>query len=417
MENPTAPSSIKPKISFSRLDKYSQCPRQYHWIYVLGNERPDSDVLSYGRNVHKLIELMCREVMLDGNGARIDIDPPEIDAWFEGKRKELMLEPHERWRLHRVAEFLIDKEFTLTDIEQEFFIELDEAILTGKPDHRCMNKQGELIILDWKSGRRTYTREEAEDSLQLKIYAWYLIKTYGLPTLRGMWYWREGGHTDPLVPWEEADFENNELKPLVHDLVTAKEFPPKLNCNCGYCPIKMTCPVKDDIEIFTYGQCKDREKLWKARAVELRPIIDGKMEQIKECELKISKTGIPLETISFIEDAYRYVLSMGTESVIDMDALFQQFVPAMDGIIKLLTDYHKTYQILVERDPNVSGEIEMSIEQLKSLPGQLNVLKQIVEPVKKQAKELGVVLPIKEEKPSTKLTYSNVNKPKKGEKK
>lgn len=42
--------------SYSALDTFKTCPRQYHWKYVLKNKEPDSDAIIYGNQVHKAFE-------------------------------------------------------------------------------------------------------------------------------------------------------------------------------------------------------------------------------------------------------------------------------------------------------------------------------------------------------------------------
>jgi len=42
--------------SYSALDTFKTCPRQYHWKYVLKNKEPDSQAIIYGNEVHKAFE-------------------------------------------------------------------------------------------------------------------------------------------------------------------------------------------------------------------------------------------------------------------------------------------------------------------------------------------------------------------------
>lgn len=388
----TTAAMATPDISFTRLKTFRQCPKLYEHIYIEGNERADNENMAYGRKVHKLLEMMCRNLLLNETGVRRQIDPAELEEWYDKVRGDIGLEEFEKWRLLKVAEFLSDKDFSTGDIEVE--ITLDIGLpnkVKGIIDLRCFDKEGNLLIIDWKTIKRSVDEDEIADDLQLKIYAHLMAEHYkDMPWLkieRGLWFWRYGGFVS--VPWEPENFAE-ELKQYVTTLIDTKEFTYQINSYCASCPILTKCKANDEITVYTYGHCKDRAKWWDAKAKDVRVKCEAKFEEIEED--------------FYIEDGYRYKLTETNETSTDMAMLF-----SMQGIDPAaILEMANAMQAMVDPGSPAAVQLESMIDQLKDMKAAIDKLTPLLSIGKKVAKAAGIDLPLKDEGKSPRLTYTKV---------
>jgi len=387
----TDKNSATTELSFTRISKFLQCPALYKYIYIDGKERPDNQALEYGRKIHNLIQRLSLEVILDEEGNKRDTDPNEIQEWFnEIKGDYEFLEPEkEYWRLVRVAEYLQAQDFGRDDVEKKLHADTPEAPLVGTLDNLHFHDDGTVVILDYKTSRQTIDAAEIEADLQLNIYAYLISKIYkDIPNLRikiGVWFWRYGGHE--LVDWENQNFEET-LNKKVSECVNATDFPYKINQYCGFCPMLSTCGAKDDLPNKTYGSCKDREKYWKAKAGECRKPVEDKFDVI--------------EGDAFEEDGYRYKMTEEDASEVDNKAMFEMILPDFESVIIALKNLKDKFE---ESNPQYAAEFEHALEKFRDYDKAVETLTAIVKPVKKEAKALGIDLPVGETKKKFKLSY------------
>jgi len=384
-------------MSFTRMSKFIQCPALYKYIYIDKGERPDSIALDYGRKVHALLKLFCRQVMLDANGLKQEPDPAQVDEWYDSVGMELGLKEHvlEKWRLRKVAEFLIDKDFGIADIEKKIETEINGKKITGIIDLLCFTQDGEMLIIDWKTVKQTIDADEIDGDLQLSIYAWLVSQEYkNVPELRikkGLWFWRYGGHT--FVPWDKTDFEET-IRSNMEKIAAETVFDPRINQFCKWCPLLFNCKVKDEVAgNASYGQCKNRAKLWEGKAKAIRPEVEEKLNNIEEDY--------------YIEDNYRYKISEKTNKEYDMDALFNNYAIDPKQLIENIKDLEK----IVTGSPIETAfreHAELIKETLQVAMEETEKLKKILKPVKKCADAEGIDLPIANEKKVPVLSYKEL---------
>ncbi len=202
----------RPRLSFSRLDSYSQCPFNYYCKYVLGLK--DDSRIVFGANdvgsfVHKIMEEFLRYVVESGrpfedisDGESAEIADRVIAEYLrqicrgEPDNKIVNLAARMR-KLVLVVIRNVKNEFAQSEFKPRFFeldiadrgllepfeVELsdnDKISLNGQVDRvDVLNKDGKTYVrvVDYKSSKKTIKAEDIEDgnNLQMLIYLFALI--------------------------------------------------------------------------------------------------------------------------------------------------------------------------------------------------------------------------------------------------
>lgn len=202
----------RPRLSFSRLDSYSQCPFNYYCKYVLGLK--DDSRIVFGANdvgsfVHKIMEEFLRYVVSCGRPFEEISDEESAniaDRVIAEYIKEICRgEPDNKivnlaTRLRRLVLVVIrnvKNEFAQSEFKPRFFefdianrnllepfaVELsdnDKIYLNGVVDRvDVLNKDGKTYVrvVDYKSSKKTIKTQDIEDgnNLQMLIYLFALI--------------------------------------------------------------------------------------------------------------------------------------------------------------------------------------------------------------------------------------------------
>ncbi|QBI18261.1 PD-(D/E)XK nuclease family protein [Egibacter rhizosphaerae] len=250
------------RLSFSRVDTYRRCPRQYRYAYIDKLPQPPSPHLSFGSSVHGALERWWDRKLPD---------PPPLeellqalyDAWdttgFAGMEREEQL----RWYTHardvlarhhaRFAEHYVPP----VAVEQWFEVPLpDDIVVVGSIDLVVPTGAGTdassgaasngLGIIDWKTNRRAKTREQVAGDLQLAIYALAARHLWGHdPDWVALDFVVPGMRV--TVPREEIDVDAAVAK--VRETaarIRSEAFEPQPSRLCAWCDFRTECPAGGD---------------------------------------------------------------------------------------------------------------------------------------------------------------------------
>jgi len=237
-------------ISHSKRDYYKLCPFKFEKKYVEKMVLEDfSDVspMNYGSYIHKIFE----------NG--VDKSLPELlelsklyrDTWkfdksFDKKTKKC---------LENFVE--LNKKLTKT-LSTEFSYEIllcekSNINHNGIIDRIVEGKNGGLLVIDYKTGKREKTRVELITDTQLMGYTLAVHKMYQVPInkIRVAHYYPITNHLVD-VQYGEPQISKfiREVISDVWDIRKKKkgEFPPIINKFCNNCNYKPICPKHNDNE-------------------------------------------------------------------------------------------------------------------------------------------------------------------------
>ena len=242
------------KMSYSRFEVYDQCPKKFWYKHVLNilPENQKSPTLYKGNFFHKIVDDSAKRKM---NGqhdtleqlkkiAKSKWNPREYIGYSEQRENqdrktvEEIVEEYHKW----------DKQNpnTIVGAEIDMDIKIGKYIIDGKIDRVEQDKDGEYVIVDYKTGGKNKEITNLNESLQLNIYAMGLKakKKFGkLPKLISYFYPEKEGQQIFSYEVNQTDIDNTKRK-LEEFLksIDDGEFgaDPDMK-KCGWCDYKDLC--------------------------------------------------------------------------------------------------------------------------------------------------------------------------------
>jgi CRISPR/Cas system-associated exonuclease Cas4 (RecB family) len=157
-------------FSKSRIGCYKACPKHYELQYVrqITAEEPHNDDVQYGSWIHKVLELYNPELGNEKQVARLfrDFDirsKPFRDSMPETFKNAINF-TKDFWKYPRHTE----ENITYQD---------DNVSIRGVIDLRLERKDGEMMIVDYKSAKAPAKERHA---YQMKMYAFMVSEAYNI---------------------------------------------------------------------------------------------------------------------------------------------------------------------------------------------------------------------------------------------
>jgi RecB family exonuclease len=237
------------RLSFSRIDTYRTCPRQFRYAYIDRLPGVPGPHLSFGSSIHGALEAFydrklpacpTEEELLgalyacwDTSGFR-DLPREEQLAYYRHAQDVLR-------RFHR----RVAPTYRLP-VATEAWFELPigyEAVVVGSIDRVDVDDDGDLHVIDYKTNRKAKPRERVAGSLQLAIYALACRHLYGaLPATVALDFVVPGVVVS--VARDELDLEGARQAILdTAAAVRAERFEPVPNRLCDWCDFRAICPA------------------------------------------------------------------------------------------------------------------------------------------------------------------------------
>ena len=250
----------------SRLTSWVDCPRRYRMTY-LDRPRPKPGPPwahnSLGASMHNALagwwRLPRRERTVAAVGTLVD------DAWLaDGFRDDVQASgwrAHARALVRRYVEGL-DPDREPVGIERTLAVKTERLALSGRVD-RLDDRDGELVVVDYKTGRRPLSGDDARGSLALALYALAAAATLRRRCVRVELHHLPTGdvhvfeHTDASLRRQLGRAEqiadeavragrsaqSSAPAPAEAGPTTDGElFPPRPGSQCGWCDLRAHCP-------------------------------------------------------------------------------------------------------------------------------------------------------------------------------
>ena len=225
------------RYSFSRIDTYKKCPKQYYYRYIKkvpeGQKNP---ALKRGSDIHEILESHNTE---------------KYDIIFNSKDSEI-----QNVALNFINSEL-GKEILSRNSLREFELFLDsnyepcekkDAIFVGYIDRINTTENG-LELIDYKTGK--YKESLYQDFTQLILYSLYIFKKLKINEIKIRYVYVEhllentlSLTRDSAIYWQ--DNLHNQIKSIEKSVEnnTWNSNPNKL---CPWCPFTELCPDFKDI--------------------------------------------------------------------------------------------------------------------------------------------------------------------------
>jgi RecB family exonuclease len=162
------------------------------------------------------------------------------------------------WRLRvrdAVTEYLrrSDRERQPVGVERSVSLKTDEIAVTGRVD-RLDDRDGELVVVDYKTGRQVPTDDDARTSLPLALYAVASSRMFRRPCHRVELHHVPSGtvavheHSDDSLARKVAEAESiaSDLRRADADFkevgIESTRFGPRTSAICSWCDFRAHCP-------------------------------------------------------------------------------------------------------------------------------------------------------------------------------
>ncbi|GAB2756063.1 PD-(D/E)XK nuclease family protein [Terrabacter koreensis] len=241
----------------SRLLAYLDCPRRYRMQY-LDRPRPQARP----QRAHTSVGIATHNVLRDFWDLPVSQRTPAgvaelvrtswIDVGFRDPEQSVA------WRLRvrdAVTDYLrrSDRDNQPVGIERSVSLKTDEVAITGRID-RLDDRDGELVVVDYKTGRQVPTDDDARTSLPLALYAVASARMFRRPCRRVELHHVPSGtvavheHTDESLARKvaEAELIASDLRRADADFkqvgVESTRFAPRPSALCSWCDFRAHCP-------------------------------------------------------------------------------------------------------------------------------------------------------------------------------
>jgi RecB family exonuclease len=244
----------------SRLSCYLDCPRRYRFAYL---ERPTPPKgppwahNSFGASVHSALAAWWKAPVQRRTTSLVHLLLDQ--AWLSDGYRDDEQREQARGRAHEMVGRYVAGLDPMTEpigVERTVAIKTDHAALFGRVDRIDELPTGELVIVDYKTGRRVLTDDDARTSVALAVYALAAART-----LRRSCHRVELHHlpSGAVLRWEHTDeslarhlrrvdslaAEIGRLDETYRDRRPPEEadrlYPAVVGPGCGWCDFNRVC--------------------------------------------------------------------------------------------------------------------------------------------------------------------------------
>ncbi|GAB3877514.1 RecB family exonuclease [Terrabacter terrigena] len=241
----------------SRLLAYLDCPRRYRMQYLdrpRPQARPQRAHTSVGIATHNVLRDFWDLPVFQRTPAGVAelVRTSWIDVGFRDPEQSAA------WRLRvrdAVTDYLrhSDRDNQPVGIERSVSLKTDEVAITGRID-RLDDRDGQLVVVDYKTGRQVPTDDDARTSLPLALYAVASARIFRRPCRRVELHHVPSGtvavheHTDESLARKVAEAESiaSDLRRADADYtqvgVESTRFAPRPSAICSWCDFRAHCP-------------------------------------------------------------------------------------------------------------------------------------------------------------------------------
>lgn len=251
-------------FSHSRLKCFENCPKQFHFRYVLQVPQETESIEAFvGKRVHEVLERLYRFVGQDMLPAlpkvlrryelawEAEYDPERVRIVKQGTPLSFYRELGVRclegyYRRH----YPFDGDETL-GVEERVVFDLDPDGAPGRyrvqgiVDRISRTRDGVIEIIDYKTGGYVPRQEALDRDRQLALYQIGLAERFGAdPPVQLVWHYLARGtvRRSNRSP-EQLDELRRETAALIDRIRAEQEFAPKKSALCDWCEFRALCPA------------------------------------------------------------------------------------------------------------------------------------------------------------------------------
>ncbi|PID38732.1 MAG: hypothetical protein CSB49_04000 [Proteobacteria bacterium] len=240
---------VNKHLSYSRLSRFEQCPASFKLHYVEKRTAEPGVPLKFGKLLHAVLEVLVREHMENERSGPLSVDRA-IELYREGWAKAGLtgMEVFQEG-LDIIDDFVRDQgeldHRNVLAIEKEFRLPVGRFTVLGFIDRVDWVDDETVEVIDYKTNRMLFTRDEVEHSLQMSLYhlaarmLWPWVKKVKL-TFHML---RHGVRMRTERTEEQLLVAQTYVETVGAMTEQVTEFPARINSNCIYCDHRQHCPA------------------------------------------------------------------------------------------------------------------------------------------------------------------------------
>lgn len=248
----TAKNFVNKHLSYSRLSRFEQCPLSFRLHYIDKKTAEPGVPLKFGSLIHSVLEHLVREHMEDERAGPLS-EERALEIYRKGWADEGLtgIEVFEEG-LDILRAFVHDQgalnHRDVLAVEKEFKLPVGRFTVLGFIDRVDCRDDETVEVIDYKTNRVLFTRDEVDHSLQMSLYhlaaqqLWPWAKKVRL-TFHML---RHGIRMQTERTDEQIDAATAYIETLGKMTEEATKFPARLNTNCVWCDHRQHCPTYAD---------------------------------------------------------------------------------------------------------------------------------------------------------------------------
>ena len=242
------------ELSYSQLNNYERCPRQYMYGNVLNLRGRQTRYALSGNVIHQVLEQFYKSFK-HAKDAKLDDLLALYDAAFASAEfdSELERRQHREDGQAMMEAFFAEESKRTTEpvrLEQWFEFDLGTVKVRGRIDRIDRHPDGRFEVIDYKTGRVESRKAYATENLQLPIYAIAMQEHLKLPLKAATIYALKERKRitlnlgEDLTPSAIESAKRRILEIAAH--IREGQFEPKPEPNiCAFCEFRMLCPASE----------------------------------------------------------------------------------------------------------------------------------------------------------------------------
>ena len=244
-------------LSPSKISAFKHCPLQFRFSVIDRLPEPPSPAASKGTLVHRALELLMLR-------APTDRTPAAALAGLEQARGELAdhpefagldLSPEQLDAFHADAAALVQRYFEIEDpaavrpigLELRLGVTLGSLTLRGVIDRLELDRDGELVVTDYKTGRAPGERQEQQRLAGVAFYSLLCERLFGRRPVRVQLLYLSKPEVLSISPSEQSvtgmERRAVALYAAVERACARDDFRPNRSRLCDWCNFQAYCPA------------------------------------------------------------------------------------------------------------------------------------------------------------------------------
>ena len=247
------PSSVVNRLSASSIAIYEQCPLRFKMETEWNLPRDIPAALHYGAAMHRILLTFYDAQRLGREVSEADmLELFRADLAGSGIADRYQYELYLNQGIEQLKQFFAAARNSpvpdVLETEKRFEMKVGAATVAGRIDRidRIDPNSEAVAIVDYKTGK-PLSQEDADDSLQLSLYALAARESFGKRAERLIFHNLEN---NAAICSTRSDGELDAVRLKIEAVAAAiaqEKFEPRPGFQCNYCPYRNLCPATEKI--------------------------------------------------------------------------------------------------------------------------------------------------------------------------